>query len=125
MEPRRRLLFEAAPHDVGKRWRQGLLGRARQLGRRVREDRAQRVGRRGAAERTTPLQHLEEHAAESEDVRAVIGILSARLLGRHVPDRADRAGTLAGPVRRSSVAIDGRRQLGQTEVEDLDPIIRS
>ena len=83
-----------------------------------------------AAERQRAGRHLVEHGAEGKQVGAGVEFLAARLLGRHVGDRAD-GGAGAGEVlfdgagghfrRRASgqvgVLADGH--LGQAEVENL------
>ena len=57
------------------------------------QDRRHRLDRRTVGEGASAGEHLVEHDAEREEVRAVIGRLAAHLLGGHVADRAeDRAG---------------------------------
>ena len=78
-------------------------------------------------ERAHAREHLEEDRAEGKDVRPLVDVPPANLLGRHVADRAhDRSRLRAGGgrrrVRRGRL---GREDLRETEVEDLDaPVAR-
>ena len=87
-------LLEAAAHDAEKPRRElGSVGQG--LRRILAQDRAQGIGGARALERPLAGEHLEEHGAEGEEVRAVIGGEAPHLLGRHVADRAqDRARAL-------------------------------
>ena len=82
------------------------------------EDRRERVGGARPLERPAAGEQLVHHAAEGEDVGAMIDRQATRLLGRHVADRAhDQPGR--GVQCRGAVGGggDGPRQ---TEVEHLD-----
>ena len=83
------------------------------------DDRVHRVAH-AAGKRLVARRHLVKHRPEREDVGAGIQHFSARLLGRHVVDRADRgAGTGDGRDRR----VVGRGlhdDFGQPEVQHLD-----
>jgi hypothetical protein len=69
--------------------------------------------------------HLVQDHPEGEKIGAWIKILTARLLGRHIRNRADRRADLTGELLRGLQVVrttlgQPRRQLGETEVEDLD-----
>ena len=82
------LLHAPAGDEPERRWNRSrrFVGDGR---RRVFQDRADGVGRRGSGERTAAGEHLEDDAAQREDVDAVIDGLAARLLGRHVAERSE------------------------------------
>ena len=110
-----RALLQAMPHDRVQPRRQFGIGRI------VMEDRAHQVCCGGAFERAAAGEHLVEDRAEGEDVGAVIDVLRAHLLGRHVRDGAHHRAGRGGHLLRRRVGIAVRRgELGQTEVEDLD-----
>ena len=77
----------------------------------------------GPLERTTPAQHLVDDDAERELVAAKVHGPAGRLLGRHVPDRAeDHPGVCGrGVADRLGLRMRGgrRRPLRDAEVEDL------
>ena len=79
-----------------------------------------------ALERRSPGRHLEEDDPQREQVRARIERFSERLFGRHVARRAERrpaAGLL--PRHRDRLRVPRRcrrKDLRQSEVEDLDAI---
>ncbi len=143
--------FELAPQaeEVGLQLRGGLVAEAAVLLERLLEDRPERRGHRRVRFRErpgiavqdgveddglgVPLEgpvaggHLVEHRAEREEVRARVGRQPARLLGRHVVDRAED-----GPGRRQIRRSRGRRgrsrladrrawalELRQAEIEEL------
>ena len=86
------------------------------------QNRRQRLGGRLAQKRARPGQHLVEDAAEREDVRSMVGLLSPRLLGRHVPHRAEDGSRIGLCDSRRRVRQTAMRRLDlccQTEVEDL------
>ena len=87
-------------------------------------DRVHRLDRGFAGERPPARDHLVQHAAERENVGAVVHREPAHLLRRHVGDGPeDHAGLgRTRQRRRSRVAgICGQRDLArQAEVEDLD-----
>ena len=103
-----------------------LLVRLREVRRLLRQDRGDRVGRRVAAERPLPRQHLVEDRPEREDVRARVGGPAADLLGRHVAHRPEHDAGL-GSRNRPQVGLRSafllRLELRETEVEDLDPAV--
>ncbi len=66
------------------------------------EDGRQRIAHRLSAERLSAGQHLEEHRAEGEDVRAAVGGTAVRLLRRHVGRGAEDDARLGG--------VDGQRR---------------
>ena len=118
-------LLETAIDDARERRRNVPLGGG-QVRRIFFEDRRHRVDRRLAAERALARQHLVEHGAEREDVRAMIGRPAAHLLGRHVADRAEhharRRSSACRCVAMLLAPADGRvglRELRETEVENL------
>ena len=53
------------------------------------QNRVKRFDPTVAAERAPRRHHLVEHATEGEDVGALVSTRPARLLGRHVADRAE------------------------------------
>ena len=106
------------------RQRRGHAGPEEQLGRRPMQDERDCVGRRIAAERPLPGEHLVEHGAAGEDVGALVDRAGPGLLWRQIPERAQhharqrvRGGGL-GAVGRSE-----RRGRGQAEVEDLQATV--
>jgi hypothetical protein len=124
-----RILLEAVPHDPLDAGR-NVRVRQRDLGRIFLEDRGHRVGRRVSLERPLAREHLVEDRAEREDVRARVRRPSAHLLRGHVAERAeDDAGLCRarGRAARRGRHVRRRRfrfrldELGQTEIEDLDP----
>jgi hypothetical protein len=82
------ILFEAMADDPLNPRRDCPI-RLRQVRGIFLEDRTHRVGSCRALERALAGHHLIEHRAEREDVRAVIGLETAHLLGRHVANRAE------------------------------------
>ena len=89
--------------------------------------RVHRIDGRLALERALAGHHLVEHAAEREDVAAVIDPSPADLLGRHVARRC-RDGSGFGRARRGRVwSVGCRTHRGvrcEAEVEDLHPAVR-
>jgi len=87
-----------------------------------REDTRQRFVDVAAAERTLAGDHLVEHAAEREQIGALVHLLAAYLLRRHVAGRAEDL-TRHGHRRRHRRAANRRPrelgQLGKAEVEHL------
>ncbi len=87
------------------------------------EDAIRDVGHRVAGERQAPGEHLVEHDAEGEDVGALIDVAAAKLLGRHVVQRADhRSRQRQCRLRREG--IGGGRGLGEPEIEHLHELPR-
>ena len=79
-------------------------------------------------ETASARRHLVEHDAEREQIGARVQLLAARLLRRHVGDRAERrarAGQDSSATPRSAAAstpptgVRPRRQLRQAEIEHL------
>ena len=90
------------------------------------QNRGQRLGGRLAQKRARPGQHLVKDAAEREDVRSMVGLLSSGLLGRHVSHRAENGSRIRLCDSRRRVRQTAIRRLDlccQTEVEDLDPTV--
>ena len=94
--------------------------------RRLVQDRVKDCGCCVAGERPCSGCHLVQHHTERKQIRAGIQVFSRRLLGRHVGNRPNRAaGT--GEHRFGRHVSSGcrfrlrgvRRQLGQTEVQNL------
>ena len=91
------------------------------------QDRVEDRRRGRATERQRARRHLVQHDAEREEVGARVELLAARLLRRHVRDRADRRARDSSDsfavvrVRRRPTRVGGRSadQLGQPEVEHL------
>ena len=128
-----RVLGQAPLDDPPRRGREAG-GPGRQGVRLVLDDRGQRLDGALPLERRPPAHHLVEHRAEGELVGAMVHWPTARLLGRHVPDRAhdDPGGGVGGalhvgPGRHLRDVLAGRpipdapvaAQLGEAEVEDL------
>ena len=109
-------------HRLDPRDRRGLLF----------HDRRDERGLARARERLAPRDHLVEHGAEREDVRARVGFLALELLGRHVLEGPeDRAGLREvrgaghGRQRRQAGLLrHGRHRLGEAEVEQLHARLR-
>ena len=81
--------------------------------------------RRASGKERPPAQHLVEHAAEREDVRASVDAVARHLLRRHVAERPEDD-VRSGARERRTVAVE-RRELepaqGQPEIQDLDGAI--
>jgi len=106
-----RVFLQCAPDHLHDRLRE-LVGR---VVRRVIAD-AHGHGDQGVgcpAERSSPREHLEENHTDRPEVRPVIHMFSATLLGRHVPRGPDRSLRLRQAERRVA------HLLGETEVGDL------
>ena len=121
LHPPLRRLLQAVPDDrVEPR---DALARIRQLFRLVAGDRGHHLDRRLAEERPGSRQHLEQHQAEREEVRAVVERQVAGLFRRDVLRR-----THYHPGRGEAAALAEQlgagfrlEQLGDVEVEDLHP----
>ena len=87
--------------------------------RRMRDLHGQHLGRRLGFERRAAAQHVEQDHADRVDVRAMIDLLAARGLGRHVLGRSEHG---AGEGLAAHQLI-GREHLGDAEVEDLDEVV--
>ena len=128
MKPRGRVLLQAVQHEPFER-RRDVAVRLGEGGRVFPEDGRERVGRRLAAKGAAPRQHLVEHGAEREDVGAVIHLLPAHLLRRHVADSPHhRAGVCVHAPRRDlrlGLLPVPLRQLRQPEVQNLRAPVRS
>ncbi len=93
----------------------------------VLEDRGEDRQVRVAAEGALAGRDLVEEDAEREDVGAVVDGKALRLLGGHVGDRSHDAPVLgdgAGLARRAVLLVGVVAQLGEAEVEHLDPPVR-
>src|SRR6185503_16307568 len=75
--------FEAAPHDLGERWRH----LRRQWRRFVLQNRVRGLQRRIALEGSPTRKHFIQHGPYGKDIRAAVGGTSANLLGCHVTHR--------------------------------------
>ena len=106
---------QAARHDLGRALRAPASG-----ARLVAQDRAHAPRRRVARERALAGQHLVEHRAEAEDIRARVERLALRLLRRHVGHRADHRAV----HRLRHVGAAAADQLRQAEIEQLDGPLR-
>ncbi len=116
--PRRPVLAQAAPHQLLDRRRHLALRRHR--GGLLGENGDHRLDRRGAGEGPAAGEHLVDHGAEGEEIRAVIHLLALDLLRRHVADRAhDRPRHRRAAGERAVLASRGL--LGEAEVQDLHP----
>jgi hypothetical protein len=104
---------DEAPRRVeGQRGREHRLEDRQRRGQRRRRRRGdQRRHRIG--EPTQPGDRLVQHDAEGVDVDPAVDVLAAGLLGRHVAGRAESRAAGGQP--------DAIGQLGDAEVEDLDP----
>ena len=106
--------------------------RVRVRGRRrlVAQHRAEKLRRARPLEGTVAREHLEEHGAQREDVRPVVGHLAAGLLGRQVAHGADHGPRVRGPGggrRAGQVPLAGEQGIlpREAEVEDLDaPVVQ-
>ena len=107
----RRFLRQAPAHHAID-LRRHLLG---QLGGILVRDGVGRIDRVGPLKGGLAGEHLVKDGAEAEDVGARVGRLAPHLLGRHVPDGAHH---FAGQCPRVGLRP---RQLGDPEVEDLEP----
>ncbi len=119
---RRRPFLETAPDDGPQTEGQGIFeGRGV-----VAERRRDIVGGGPAGKRASAREHLVEDAAEGEDVGAGVHRVAAQLLGRHIAHGAEEGagGGVAGE-RGGFVLVGGLgfEDLGETEVEDLDPVV--
>ena len=98
------VLLQAVPDDAVERRRHVGAGAPAELGRILPQDRRHRLGRRVAPERAPAGEHLVEHGAEREQVRARVDRLAAHLLRRHVADRAEHDAGVGDRRRTVSVA---------------------
>ena len=122
--PPRGILLHAPIHDALETVRKpGVEPRHRR--RRALDDGGERLGGGLALERDLPRRHLVEDEPERELIRSRVGGLSRSLFGRHVLHRSDEH-----PVPRAGegrhLGIDGprgRRELGETEVQNLDETV--
>src|SRR5262249_49408965 len=98
-----------------------------QLWRLFLQDRVHHLDGRITAKGPPPGDHFVEDHAEREDVRAMIRILAAHLLRRHVTDRAHNHPRIGDPFLRGRVLVYAakllRVEFGKTEIEDLHPPI--
>src|SRR6185503_9518349 len=76
---------EAAPHDLGERWRH----LRRQWRRFVLQNRVRGLQRRIALEGSPTRKHFIQHGPYGKDIRAAVGGTSANLLGCHVTHRTE------------------------------------
>ena len=117
LEPVVRPLLQTSADDTLHR-RRDLVRQGGQVRRLVPKDGGQ--GLRGAVSPEGMLagEHLVEHGAEREDVRAGVSGMTLRLLRRHVAHRAHHR-SRTGHVGRRGVAFAGGLDAGEAEVEDL------
>ena len=94
------------------------------------EDRRHGLGAGLAVEGPGARDHLVEHRAEGEQVRAAVRGLAAHLLGRHVVDGAQHRARRRQPGARAELHRDvgvgrgiGLDRAGQAEVQDLHPAV--
>ena len=117
-------LLQTAAHEA-RDARRDSPARPGHLGRVLLQDRVHRLDRAVASERAHAREHLVKQRPEREDVRAVIHRLAPDLLGRHEAHRPQHHARFRGPRALVSFADERRRarQLGEAEVEDLDPAV--
>ncbi len=119
-----RVFLQAAVHYPLQTWGRSCrdLGNGRRI---LIQNRRHGLRRSGFAERLLPRHHLVKNRAESEDVGAVVCHLSANLLGRHVAHGSHYHAWLSplGHCRFRSGGVPWLGQLGQAEVQNLDPSI--
>jgi hypothetical protein len=125
LEPLLGILLETVAEDSLQTRRDVLVGQ-REVGRILPQDRRHRVRGGVPAESAFAREHLVEDGAEREDVGSGIGRMPAHLLGRHVAERSEhdprlRAGGLGWHIRQRRTSRLRPRQLGQAEVQDLQP----
>ncbi len=112
--------------DPAQGRRHAGVGRSHRL-RLLVQDGRQRVDRVLLLERALSGRHLVEDRSEGELIRSEVHELAAGLLRRHVAGRAEegpRARPRLGHDARVGVALHlDERQLGETEVEDLDDAV--
>ena len=122
-EPFFRIFLEAPAQELAE-----PTGRARKTGpvRLALDDRCHHVGDQLAFERFPSRQHLEDDAAEREDVAPLVDAQAARLFGAHVrrrPEDDPRLGRVSGH-RRGQRRLGGSRltalDFGEPEIEHLD-----
>ena len=115
-------LLEAVCHDPLQRGRGGgaRFGDGRRV---VLQDRGHRLGRRCALEGPAAREHLVKHRAQREDVRALVGGQLLHLLGRHVADGSEAMARVGAGRYGGARAPFRTHQLGEPEVEDLDPTV--
>ena len=94
------------------------------------DDGGDNVRDRLAGKRLAARQHFIQHTTERENIAALIGGVSPRLLGRHVAGRAEndaRIGSERTKCRRIRVRRRRRlfHSLGQAEIENFDLSFRS
>jgi hypothetical protein len=112
-------------HDAFQR-RRNIPIRFAQLGRFFLQNRAHRVGGRGAVERPLARQHFVENRAQAENVGARVERLAPDLLRRHVSRRSHHQARFCAAVGGSHQVFRTRIHLGefgQPEVENLQPPI--
>ena len=119
-----RVLLQAAVHNALQTW--GRSCRYLRNGRRILIQNCRHGLRRGGlAERLLPRHHLVKNRSEGEDIGAVVGGLAANLLRRHVAHGSHYHAGLSsvGDCRFRSGGVPWLGQLGQAEVQNLDPSI--
>src|SRR5262245_52616808 len=128
METPLRLLFQTTPHDLFKLWAD-LRVHFAEIRRLFFQDCVHHLDCRLSTEGPPAAQHLIQNHAEAEDVRAMIRLLPAYLLWRHVtysPHHRARIGDLFLCGRLTVHATYLRRlQFGQAEVDDFDAPVSS
>ncbi len=120
------VLLEAVADDPVEPRRDVLVGE-REIRRILPQDRRHRLGRRVGVEGAPAREHLVQDRSEGEDVGAGVGGLALHLLRRHVAERAEHDARLGARRGRRQIgdlaSLLHARQLGQSEVEDLDSAV--
>ena len=119
-------LLQTAAHEA-RDARRDSPARRGHLGRVLLQDRVHRLDRAVASKCARAREHLVQQRPEGEDVRAVVHRLAPYLLGRHEAHGPQHHPRFRGPGTGALVSFaDERRrarQLGEAEVEDLDPAV--
>src|SRR5262249_20502796 len=97
--------LQTVSHHALQRWRNLAAGLSR-LRRLCIQNRVHRLDRRIALERSLARQHLVENGAEGEDVRAMIGLLPAHLLRRHIADSAQHHARIGKLLLRRRFSVN-------------------
>ena len=112
-------LLDAAPEHLLERGKPQRRAQGRQL---FPEDGGHGLGRRFPRESALRGEELVDDDPEAEDVGAVVDVVTADLLGRHVGGRPEDDAGLREHRRRGRAV--GRGLLGEAEVQDLETAVR-